>query len=178
MADVNEKRFTNVRIQHRTKTSAEWLAFTEAPLKGELCVELNVSEAGSAVSTKIKIGDGHTLFKDLACVDGKDGTSVTVSNVSESTEDGGNNIVTFSDGKTLTVKSGTKGSQGKSGEKGDKGDKGDTGANGKDGTNGKDGVDGYTPVKGKDYFTETDKAEIVASVIASLPVYDGSVTAV
>ena len=64
------------------------------------------------------------------------------------------------------------------GEKGDKGDKGDTGANGKDGTNGKDGVDGYTPVKGKDYFTETDKAEIVSSVIEALPVYDGSVTAV
>ena len=64
------------------------------------------------------------------------------------------------------------------GEKGDKGDKGDTGANGKDGTNGKDGVDGYTPVKGKYYFTETDKTEIVSSVIAALPVYDGSVTAV
>ena len=64
------------------------------------------------------------------------------------------------------------------GEKGDKGDKGDTGANGKDGTNGKDGVDGYTPVKGKDYFTETDKSEIVSSVIAAVPVYDGSVTAV
>ena len=48
MADVNEKRFTNVRIQHRTKTSAEWLAVTEAPLKGELCVELNVNESGSS----------------------------------------------------------------------------------------------------------------------------------
>lgn len=72
MADVNEKRFTNVRIQHRTKTSAEWLAVTEAPLKGELCVELNVNETGSAVSTKIKIGDGHTLFKDLAYVGGND----------------------------------------------------------------------------------------------------------
>ena len=62
-----------------------------------------------------------------------------------------------------------------------KGEKGDPGTNGKDGTNGtngKDGVDGYTPVKGKDYFTETDKAEIVSSVIAALPVYDGSVTAV
>ena len=53
-----------------------------------------------------------------------------------------------------------------------KGDKGDTGANGKD------GADGYTPIKGKDYFTETDKAEIVSSVIAALPVYDGSVTTV
>lgn len=72
MADVNEKRFTNVRIQHRTKTSAEWLAVTEAPLKGELCVELNVNEAGGAVSTKIKIGDGKTLFKDLAYVGGND----------------------------------------------------------------------------------------------------------
>lgn len=62
-----------------------------------------------------------------------------------------------------------------------KGEKGDPGTNGKDGTNGtngKDGVDGYTPVKGKDYFTETDKAEIVSSVIEALPVYDGSVTAV
>ena len=62
-----------------------------------------------------------------------------------------------------------------------KGEKGDPGTNGKDGTNGtngKDGVDGYTPVKGKDYFTETDKAEIISSVIAALPVYDGSVTAV
>ena len=72
MADVNEKRFTNVRIQHRTKTSAEWLAVSEAPLKGELCVELNVNETGSAVSTKIKIGDGQTLFKDLAYVGGND----------------------------------------------------------------------------------------------------------
>ena len=66
------KTFQNVRIQHKTKTSAEWLAFAEAPLKGELCVELNVDEAGSAISTKIKIGDGRTLFKDLAYVGGND----------------------------------------------------------------------------------------------------------
>lgn len=66
------KTFQNVRIQHKTKTSAEWLAFAEAPLKGELCVELNVNEAGSAISTKIKIGDGKTLFKDLAYVGGND----------------------------------------------------------------------------------------------------------
>ena len=44
--------------------------------------------------------------------------------------------------------------------------------------NGKDGEDGYTPVKGKDYFTAADKAEMVSSVIAALPVYDGSVTSV
>ena len=58
------------------------------------------------------------------------------------------------------------------GVKGDKGDKGEAGENGKD------GADGYTPVKGKDYFTDSDKAEMVSSVIATLPVYDGSVTTV
>ena len=58
------------------------------------------------------------------------------------------------------------------GVKGDKGDKGEAGENGKD------GADGYTPVKGKDYFTDSDKAEMVSSVIAALPVYDGSVTSV
>ena len=58
------------------------------------------------------------------------------------------------------------------GVKGDKGDKGEAGENGKD------GADGYTPVKGKDYFTGSDKAEMVSSVISQLPVYDGSVTTV
>lgn len=43
------------------------------------------------------------------------------------------------------------------GAKGDKGDKGDTGATGK------------TPVKGTDYWTADDKAEIVSDVIAALP---------
>jgi hypothetical protein len=70
--------------------------------------------------------------------DGKDGTSVTVKSVSESTADGGSNVVTFSDGKTLTVKNGKQGSAGK------------------------------TPVRGVDYYTEADKAEIVAMVIESL----------
>ena len=46
---------------------------------------------------------------------------------------------------------------------------------GKDGTNGKDGSDGYTPVKGTDYWTAADKEEMVAEVIAALPVYNGEV---
>lgn len=36
-----------------------------------------------------------------------------------------------------------------------------------------DGNDGYTPVKGVDYFTEADKADMVQDVIATLPVYKG-----
>lgn len=78
---------------------------------------------------------------------GTNGTSVTVKSVSESTEDGGSNVVTFSDGKTVTIKNGSKGSTGATGDK---------------------GADGKTPVKGADYFTEADKAEMVESVVASL----------
>lgn len=47
--------------------------------------------------------------------------------------------------------------------------------NGKDGVNGKDGKDGRTPVKGTDYYTDADKAELVSAVIAALPVYAGEV---
>lgn len=55
---------------------------------------------------------------------GKDGTSVTVKSVSESAEDGGSNVVTFSDGKTVTIKNGTKGEKGAQGATGPKGDTG------------------------------------------------------
>lgn len=37
---------------------------------------------------------------------------------------------------------------------------------------------GDAPQKGVDYFTEEDKAEMVAEVIAALPVYNGEVVAV
>lgn len=44
------------------------------------------------------------------------------------------------------------------------------GDNGADGTN---GSDGYTPVKGVDYFTETDKSELVAEMLDALPTLQG-----
>lgn len=59
---------------------------------------------------------------------GKDGTSVTVKSVSESTADGGSNVVTFSDGKKVTIKNGSKGSTGATGA---------AGAAGKDGASAK-----------------------------------------
>jgi hypothetical protein len=36
---------------------------------------------------------------------------------------------------------------------------------------------GHTPVRGTDYWTEADKAEMVNEVIAKLPVYNGEVVA-
>lgn len=71
----------------------------------------------------------------------------TGSQTATSTEDGGENIYTFtaSDGTTSTfvVKNGSKGADGA------KGDTGDT---------------GYTPVRGTDYWTNEDKAEIKSYV--------------
>lgn len=70
---------------------------------------------------------------------------------------------------------GDTGAQGPQGPKGDKGDtgapgsKGDKGDKGDPGTSGTPGADGHTPVKGTDYWTAADKAEIVADVIAALP---------
>lgn len=51
-----------------------------------------------------------------------------------------------------------------------RGEKGDKGA---DGTNGKDGINGKTPVKGTDYWTAADKAEIVTDTLAALPTWTG-----
>lgn len=51
--------------------------------------------------------------------------------------------------------------------------RGEKGNKGADGTNGKDGINGKTPVKGTDYWTEADKAEIVADTLAALPTWTG-----
>lgn len=42
------------------------------------------------------------------------------------------------------------------GQDGEKGETGERGEKGQDGTNGKNGLDGYTPVRGKDYWTNED----------------------
>lgn len=65
---------------------------------------------------------------------------------------------------------GDKGDRGEQGIQGEPGPKGDTGPAGKDGGQGPKGdigpagQDGYTPIRGVDYWTEADKAEIIASI--------------
>lgn len=51
--------------------------------------------------------------------------------------------------------------------------KGPTGATGATGPQGPAGADGHTPVKGTDYWTAADKAEIVNDVLAALPTWTG-----
>lgn len=75
----------------------------------------------------------------------------------------GDNVQIVGNVISTTVTKGDKGDKGDAGAPGAKGDKGDTGAQGAP------GADGHTPVKGTDYWTAADKAEIVADVIAALP---------
>ena len=140
---------------------------------------------------------------------GEDGTSVTITDIKESSVDGGTNSVTFSNGSVLHVKNGSAGSSGTGGGGIDPDqlnaaveeallnakDSGEfDGADGTDGvsaahswsgttltitsasgTSSADlkGENGHTPIKGTDYYTEADKAEMVALVLTALPTWSG-----
>lgn len=101
--------------------------------------KLNTSELSNAINTALAQAKESGEFDGA---DGEDGISVTVKSVSESTADGGSNVVTFSDGKTLTIKNGSKGSTGATGATGATGPKGDTGATGATGPKGDTGAAG------------------------------------
>jgi hypothetical protein len=62
--------------------------------------KLDASALTSAINTALAQAKASGAF------DGADGTSVTVKSVSESTADGGSNVVTFSDGKTVAIRNG------------------------------------------------------------------------
>lgn len=64
---------------------------------------------------------------------------------------------------------GVQGSQGEKGETGPQGPQGETGDTGPQGPQGPQGEKGETPMKGTDYWTAADKAEMVNAVLAALP---------
>ena len=68
---------------------------------------------------------------------------------------------------------GDTGAQGIQGERGAQGPQGPAGETGPQGPKGDTGTAGYTPVKGIDYYTEADKAEMVGAVLAALPTWEG-----
>lgn len=72
-----------------------------------------------------------------------------------------------------TGQTGPKGDTGDAGPQGPKGDTGPAGQKGDTGDVGPAGPSGYTPVKGTDYFTAEDKAELVNAVLVALPAAEG-----
>lgn len=88
---------------------------------------VTTSKSGKVTTITIKDAAGTktaTINDGADGAAGKDGTSVTVKSVSTSSADGGSNVVTFSDGKTLTIKNGSKGSPGADGPEGPAGEPG------------------------------------------------------
>ena len=123
---------------------------------------ISITDANGTKTVDVMDGDdGYTPQKG---VDYFDGSSVTVKSVSESSDDGGNNVMTFSDGKTLTVKNGKSGADGVS----------PTVAVSKSGKvttikiTDKDGVKTATINDGDPYtLTDADKQTIVNAVLAA-----------
>ena len=106
-----------------------------------------------------KGNDGYTPVKGVDYFDGGNGIASAVLNADYTL------TLTFTDGTSYTTPSirGEQGIQGIQGPKGDTGEKGDPGEKGPKGDT---GDPGYTPVRGTDYWTAADKAEIVADVLA------------
>ena len=99
---------------------------------------------------------------------------------------------TYSDfsSEQLALLKGAKGDKGERGAKGDKGDRGEKGEKGNVGLQGPEGPrgykgekgekgtkgdNGYTPILGKDYWTDADKSYIVNAVLSALPAAEEAV---
>lgn len=78
-----------------------------------------------------------------------------------------------------TGEAGPQGIQGPKGDKGDTGEQGPQGIQGLKGDTGAQGPkgdDGHTPVKGTDYWTDTDRNSIINDVLSRIPRYNGEVS--
>lgn len=137
---------------------------------------VSTEEINEAVEAALTEAKESGAFKGEKGDKGDSGTSVTITSIKESSIDSGTNTVTFSDGKVLKIKNGSSGGSGTGGggissdqliaavEEAlqDAKDSGEF-----------DGADGHTPVKGTDYYTEADKAEMVSLVLTALPTWSG-----
>ena len=117
------------------------------PQKGDYSADMIAFSDGETFQQKYDSGELRGEG-----VPGDDGVGIkSVAQTTTSSADGGSNVITVTktDGttSTFTVKNGSKGSTG------------ETGAT---------GADGKTPVKGTDYWTDADKAEMVADVVAEM----------
>ena len=114
--DDLEKQIPAGKLTFKGAVTAEFdlkndLEVTVPTVAGEPGMSPTVVVTDIAGGHRITITDSEGA-KTVDVMDGEKGTSLTVANVSESTADGGNNVITFSDGKTLTVKNGTQGGKG------------------------------------------------------------------
>lgn len=155
-------------------------------LNGDKSLEdLNIKQTYTA--DDIPFADGETFQQKFnnGELKGQDGVGVTESEVNTS----GEFVITYSNGDSTNLgkivgKDGLDGTNGQNGlsayeiakNGGFIGTEEDWLKSLK-GEQGEKGADGKTPIKGVDYFTETDIAEITNKVIVDLPKYNGEVIA-
>ena len=159
-----------------TKVASD--APTDISTKVEQLMAVKHSHSNKAVLDKFSETDGKPTYNGKAIGSGGTGGASTaedvsytntqlpnVANVKTALDELVPKSHTHSNKDTLDKLSDSNGKlQYNGSDVGLKGDKGDTGAA---------GADGYTPVKGTDYWTAADKAEIVADTLAALPTWTG-----
>lgn len=132
--------------------------------------EASVSKSGTTTTITIKDKSGTTTASVKDGANGKDGAAGSPG------EDGITPTIGANGNWYLGEADTGKPSRGATGAKGDKGETGATGPQGEtgpQGATGPQGPAGATPVKGTDYFTAADKAELVNDVLAALPTWTG-----
>ena len=161
---------TNAESQRTQNETARQTADTERALTEE-----SRNKRFEALQKEINIAAATLVSPTVAVTPTENGHQVKI------TDNRGEHMFSLMNGEQgpqgiqgLQGERGSQGPKGEPGVAGPQGPKGDTGATGPQGiqgpkgdpgATGKDGVAGYTPIKGVDYFTEADKAEIVQAVL-------------
>ena len=173
VADVIDNLVTSAT--NKPLSAAQGVAL-KALIDGLSSGKLDSSALASAIDEALAQAKASGEFKGE---DGAPGTSVTIVSVSESSEDGGENTVAFSDGSKITIKNGSTGQDGVIGKDGEDGVspthswdgtvltitsasgtssadlKGADGQPGADGKDGKDGADGAQGSRGAGIYNIT-----------------------
>ena len=134
-----------------------------------------MSESGKVVVTKTKLDELANRINEKAGSTGPKTIAEltqTVANMPAGVipEIGANGNWYIDGADTGKPSRGETGPQGPTGPQGETGPQGPTGPQGETGPQGPTGA---TPVKGTDYFTAEDKAELVQDVLAALPEWTG-----
>lgn len=169
VADIIDNLVTSAT--NKPLSAAQGVAL-KALIDGLSSGKLDSSALASAIEEALAQAKASGEFKGEDGTPGAPGTSVTIVSVSESSEDGGENTVVFSDGSKITIKNGSTGQDGVIGKDGKDGEDGEDGvsvthswdgtvltitsasgtssadlkgADGQPGVDGKDGKDGVSP---------------------------------